>query len=29
MVSAMIQTACDNGGKDNVTCIAVAIDTIL
>ena len=28
MVSRLIQTACDNGGKDNVTCIAVRVDDV-
>ncbi len=28
MVSRLIQTACDNGGKDNVTCIAMRVDEI-
>jgi protein phosphatase len=28
MVSRLIQAACDNGGKDNVTCIAVRIDEV-
>jgi protein phosphatase len=28
MVSNLIQKACDNGGKDNVTCIAVRIDSL-
>ncbi len=28
MVSRLIQTACENGGKDNVTCIAVRIEGV-
>ena len=28
MVARLIQTACDNGGKDNVTCIAVRVDEL-
>jgi serine/threonine protein phosphatase PrpC len=28
MVHSLVQQACDNGGKDNVTCIAVRIDDL-
>lgn len=28
MVARLIQTACDNGGKDNVTCIAARVDEV-
>ena len=28
MVSELIQTACANGGKDNVTAIAIRVDAV-